>query len=70
MVGEVTGALFTQPQLAIGDTVACPQCSGQHVVQGSRSTGAETNLLLLYTCGGELRLAGVFGRSMMKVTTT
>ena len=67
-VGFGNDSLDKQPKLSIGDKIICPRCKLIHQVKGARdSHGDETDLLLLYDCGGASYLAGVGGRSVVGV---
>lgn len=67
-VGFGNDVLSRQPTLRIGDQVACPHCGKRHRVKGATNERGEvTDLLLYYKCGKTPYLAGVRGRSIMRV---
>jgi len=62
--------LEKRPPLAIGDSITCPHCGQQHVIQGGKDqNGCETDFLLFYTCNNTKKsyLAGVKGKNVMPV---
>lgn len=53
-------------ELRAGDSVHCRLCEGFHEVKNAKDqSGADTNLLMFYECGGDSYLAGVGGRALL-----
>lgn len=61
-VGFGNDTLAKLPALKHGDTITCPQCKGQHVVEDSKPP-----MILSYKCGDQTYMAGIKGRSTIGV---
>ena len=61
-VGFSNSTLAASKRLMAGESVTCPTCGGQHVLEDSKPP-----MLLFYTCGGVSYIAGIQGRSIMGV---
>lgn len=51
------------PPIEVGGEITCFSCGKKHRVEKA----PDSELLLVYTCGGELYLAGVAGRNIIGV---
>ena len=46
------------PEVSVGDKVRCPHCLNDHPLVRN----VENSVLLMFECGGELRLGAIAGR--------
>ena len=59
-IGFTSETLAKGKRMAAGDSITCPTCSGQHVLEDSKPP-----MLLSYRCGDAAYLAAILGKSIM-----
>lgn len=47
------------PEVSLGDAITCPQCHEEHILHGAKDNGVETDELMFYRCGMDVRLGAV-----------
>ncbi|HSE44243.1 MAG TPA: hypothetical protein VLA89_02830 [Gemmatimonadales bacterium] len=68
MIGFTNRELDESPPLHIGEAILCPNCGGDHIVEGgiNQATGEVEETLLFYKCGEQSYLAGINGKNVMR----
>lgn len=67
-IGFGNETLEKQAPMKKGDMIDCPRCGGKHPVKcGTNDEGEESNILMFYSCGGKIYLAGVEGKRIIGI---
>jgi len=53
------------PPAQKGDSIDCPRCGQQHLLECAKTETGEDNDMLFYHCDGKLFLAGLNGKLVM-----
>lgn len=61
-VGFSNSTLAASKRMTAGESITCPTCGGQHVLEDSKPP-----MLLSYRCGDASYLAAIMGKSIMGI---